>query len=345
MWWSEDCIDWKRDDYALTPKAKALAPVLKEMTGPLAQLFLRAEMEFDPIYIIYSQPSLQVDWLLESTVDGSTWLRRFSSYEADHNRMAKVRNAWLKIFQDLGCTPRFISGDQLNSEPSIASGRGVLVLPTTWALEAREVVAVRRFLSAGAASKIQRVAFSDVTPGLFDEHCKLRSANALSDYFPLSPSNRPRAAGTLEAKAEAPADDIVVYLTERQADPKATQWPDWIAAQSKLNLPVSVPVSDCVRVHRFRSGANRLIAFERNVDYQMSEQLKQAGGNERLERVVEVEASFAAAAHVYDLRAQKYLGHTDKLQFTLDPWQPSLFALTPGKLPSDAVIEELSRSP
>jgi len=61
--------------------------------------------------------------VLESTVDGSTWLRRFSSYEADHNRMAKVRNAWLKIFQDLGCTPRFISCDQLNSEPSIAWGR------------------------------------------------------------------------------------------------------------------------------------------------------------------------------------------------------------------------------
>src|SRR5205085_11906920 len=137
------------------------------------------------------------------------------------NHMAKVRNAWLKVFQDLGWTPRFISSGQLNSDPSLDSGRGVLVLPTAWALEASEVMAVRRFLGAGPAEKIQRVAFSDVTPGLFDEHGKLRSANGLSDYFPLSPSNHPRAAGTLVTNAEAPEPDIAAYLTERQVNPKA----------------------------------------------------------------------------------------------------------------------------
>jgi hypothetical protein len=79
VWWSEDCIDWKSDDYTLTPRAKALAPVLTEMQSPLARLFLRAEREVDPIAIHYSQASIQVNWLLESTVDGATWLRRFSS--------------------------------------------------------------------------------------------------------------------------------------------------------------------------------------------------------------------------------------------------------------------------
>jgi hypothetical protein len=72
VWWSEDCLDFHSADYTLTAKAKALAPVLREMTSPLAQLFLRAEPVRDPIFIYYSQPSLQVDWLLESTVDGST---------------------------------------------------------------------------------------------------------------------------------------------------------------------------------------------------------------------------------------------------------------------------------
>jgi len=96
VWWSEDCMDWKSADYALTPKAKALAEALREMTSPLARLFLRADRETDPVLIHYSQPSIQVDWLVESTVDGSTWHRRFSSFEADHNRQAKVRTAWLK---------------------------------------------------------------------------------------------------------------------------------------------------------------------------------------------------------------------------------------------------------
>src|SRR5205814_5287962 len=113
VWWSEDCIDWKSDDYQPTAKAKALTPVLKELVSPLGRLFLRAEREYDPIYILYSQPSIQVDWLLESTVDGSTWLRRFSSFEAEHNQLARSRTAWLKALQDLGYSPRFIPTTRL----------------------------------------------------------------------------------------------------------------------------------------------------------------------------------------------------------------------------------------
>ena len=40
------------------------------MTSPLARLLLRARRERDPVFIHYSQPSVQADWLLESTVDG-----------------------------------------------------------------------------------------------------------------------------------------------------------------------------------------------------------------------------------------------------------------------------------
>jgi hypothetical protein len=73
----------------------------------------------------------------------------------------------------------------------------------------------------------------------------------------------------------------------------------------------------------------------------MSEDLKQAGGNEALEKPVEVEARLAQSAHVYDLRTQKYLGHTDHFTFTIDPWQPSLFALTQLRLPEKDIVEVL----
>ncbi|HUC84485.1 MAG TPA: beta-galactosidase, partial [Candidatus Acidoferrales bacterium] len=138
VWWSEDCIDWSRPDYELTAKARGLAPVLTEMKSPLAQLFLRAQREFDPIALVYSQPSIQVDWLLESTGDGSTWPRRFSSFEGDHNRMVKVRDAWLKAFEDLGYSPRFIPASALTQPDALARVK-VLVLPTTRAIAANEV--------------------------------------------------------------------------------------------------------------------------------------------------------------------------------------------------------------
>src|SRR5205814_7483852 len=149
----EDCFNWNSPDYKLTPKAQALALALKEMTSPLAQIFLRAKRERDPVYFHYSQPSIEVDWLLESTVDGSTWLRRFSSYEAEHNQMAKSRNGWLKAFQDLGYSPRFLSGDQLVSLRM--TGPAILVLPTAWALSNAEIDAVQRFQGPrpGAANR------------------------------------------------------------------------------------------------------------------------------------------------------------------------------------------------
>jgi hypothetical protein len=64
------------------------------MNSPVARLLDRATRQTHPIGIHYSQPSIQVAWLLESTVDGSTWPRRFSSFEAEHNRQARLRNGW-----------------------------------------------------------------------------------------------------------------------------------------------------------------------------------------------------------------------------------------------------------
>ena len=90
-------------------------------------------------------------------------------------------------------------------------------------------------------------------------------------------------------------------------------------------------------------GPARLLAFERNIDYHMSEELKQAGGNEALEKPIDLAAKLGAPAHVYDLRTGKYLGLTDTIPFTLDPWRPSLFALSDKPLPPGNVVEWLNQ--
>jgi len=165
VWWSEDCIDWKREDYQLTAKAKALAPALKDMTSPLAKLFLKANPEYDPVYILYSQPASRWIGCLNPLSTVRRGLRRFSSYEAEHNQMAKARNGWLKVFQDLGFTPRFISSEQLAAELSSSRRPAVLVLPTAWALSDREIIAgIRAFLGAGQSRKPGHAVFSDVSP-------------------------------------------------------------------------------------------------------------------------------------------------------------------------------------
>ena len=350
VWWSEDCIDWKSQDYALTPKAKTLAPVLKEMTSPLAKLFLRAEKEYDPIFIHYSQPSIQVDWLIESTVDGSTWHRRFSSFEADHNRMAKVRNGWLKAFQDLGFSPKFIGTDDLEQgrwPKDAAWGEArVLILPQSYALSDKEMAAIERFLSLEPGDTLGRCVFSDGSPGLFDAHGRLRLPEAKTIPFPLATSGQRIFGRERGGETSWLTHDISRFPAARlSAAPDRTLW-DWLQTKEatrwlQTKSAVTLPPESRTRIHRYQLGSARLLAFERNIDYQMSEALKQTGGNEQLEKPVQLEAKLARAAHVYDLRAAKYLGQTDRIRFRLDPWQPSLFALLPEKVVEAGLVEGL----
>lgn len=328
VWWSEDAIDWKSPDYALTAGAKELIPVFRELSSPLARLFLRATRETDPIGIHYSQPSIQTAWLMESTVDGSTWLRRFSSYEASHNRHARVRHVWLETLQDLGYSPRFVSTAGI--EHGDLKNLTTLVLPQSLAMTDGESAAIIAWQKSG------RTLVADGTPGLFDGHCRLRPSGPFDAWFPPGDASRSRA---IKPGAALPAE-ITADLTSLATAPPAG-WITWLAAQLPAPPPVQVPASARVQIHRYRLGAARLLAFERNVNYSMTEDLKQGGGNEALEQPVSFEAKLAAPGHVYELPSGTYLGKIARIAVTLDPWRPSLYAITPAKLPVGDVIQAL----
>lgn len=328
IWWSEDCIDWQSGEYALTAKARALAPVLRELQSPLARLFLSAERELDPIYLVYSQPSIQVDWLLESTRDGASWPRRFSSFEARHNRLAEKRAAWVKLFQDLGYTPQFVPAEQLPALANRRPGGATWVLSDALALSAVEARAAREFIERGDRVR-GNVLIADAPAGVFDEHGRLRPGAGILDAH-----SRDRAITISRAGAERHFERDIATFGRARLTGRVDDWFEWAEQQLGLPRSVIVPAATHTRIHRYRAGDARLIAFERNIAYHMSEDLKQAGGNEPLEQPVSITARFVDPAHVYDLRAQRYLGRTDRIAFTLDPWQPSLFALLPEALPA-----------
>jgi hypothetical protein len=148
----------------------------------------------------------------------------------------------------------------------------------------------------------------------------------------------------LGRKASRRDGDVSRYAKQRAEAKPDLAVAEWIGeALSALPAPVRVPLDSRTRVHRFKLGDARLLAFERNISYHMSEDLKQGAGNEALEKPVSIEAALAAPAHAYDLRAGRYLGHVGKLSFTLDPWQPSLFALLSEEVPADKIVEALQR--
>jgi hypothetical protein len=332
IWWSEDCIDYKSPDYPLSPKANALAPVLKELRGPLARLFMHAQPEHDPIAIHYSQPSIQVDWLIESTVDGSTWLRRFSSYESDHNRMIRVRDSWLKALQDLGYSPEFVSSEQI--EKGGLQKYRALILPESLALSDNEGARIRDFSKSGTV-------LCDGTPGLFDEHGKFRDDPVLGGMVPLANSEQISFAVS-PGKTVERRRDISEYARDRlKGDMSLTDW-------LKENLPgmsaaARIPREARVRIHRYQTKGAELLALERNISYRMSEDLKQAGGNQALETPIEAKIQLKSAGHVYDLRTGHYMGEGSQFKVHIDPWEPTLLAIFQRKLTGENPVAYLER--
>jgi hypothetical protein len=320
VWWSEDCIDWTRDDLALTAKAKALAPALREMSGALPRLFLRARRIHDPIALHYSQPSIQVDWLLQSAPLGENWVRWVTSEEEKSNRMARVRKSWLKALQDLGYSPRFVSAAQIE-EGALRSGDWrVLVLPRSLAMSDRELAEVRRFVQGG-----QGVVLAD-TQVAFDAHGRLRQTE------PLEPA----------ALTILPIED---YAAARLDTVIPSDWKRLAEHCRGVRLPILLAAAPAARtqIHRYRLGAATLVAFERNVDYDLSDDIVAARGNVNPEKPIELQARLATPAHVYELRQGAYLGFTDAVLFTLDPWRPSLYALLPEPVSGETVTEFLLR--
>ena len=327
VWWSEDSIEWNTDDYRLTKRAAALGEVLREMQTPVAQLFGRARRETDAIHIHYSHPSIQAAWLMESTEDGSTWLRRFSSYESAHNRHAKVREAWLATLHDLGWTPVF----RTEIDPAATA----TVLPQSWAMSDKERAAV-----TAAAGK--SVVLSNGWPGVFDEHGALRTGEVAGE----------KSAGPWQAMRFGSADPYTTTPLDKVGTARLGEKPDlsfhaWVASQlGKVKPPVQIDPAHRVRIHRYTIPGNsaRLIALERNLSWQMGEDLKQGGGNEAMEKPVTVPVTLAKPGHVFDLVSGKKLGSGTQFTCTIDPWHPSLLAVLAADEAPAGLVERLLKA-
>jgi hypothetical protein len=256
-----------------------------------------------------------------------------------------VRDSWLKALTDLGYSPRFVSSEQIEAGELSRGGYKACVLPEAIALGEKELGALDNYLKAPN----DRLVFCDGSPGVFDEHGKLRAdAKPILSLKPTRSEDGVFALGDIQIGPTTPASygwlpgDVAKSGADRLAHEPKFALAEWMAGFLRKHRPsVSVPLASRTAIFRYRLGNARLLAFERNIDYQMSEDLKQAGGNETLEKPVDITAQLQATAHVYDLRTGKYLGFVDKIPMTLDPWQPSLFALTAQKIAGDDIVTAL----
>ena len=129
----------------------------------LGGLLLNYTMQHDGIGVFYSYPSLFVG---ECGARQKTYGTHLSAYVA-----------WHDVIRDLNMQYDFVTETTLTSGDFEAQGYKVLILPQAWAMSAKAVAAVRKFVEAGGT------VIADIRPALYDGRCRQVEHGALDDLF------------------------------------------------------------------------------------------------------------------------------------------------------------------
>lgn len=135
-----------------------------------------AQIEPSPVWVVESHASVRAWWMIDSAKDGMTWVRRLASYEATHSTSQAARFSWIRLLQDLGQQPQFVTAKSLPERLLNESPRCV-VLPATLALSDRAATALNVYVRNGGSL------LADHSTAIYDERLQRRERGALDSLF------------------------------------------------------------------------------------------------------------------------------------------------------------------
>lgn len=307
-----------------------------ELRDGLAATIIASKGDDDGIAIHYSQPSLRTQWMLERRPDGDAWMKRDASYERSHNNFLRLRESWGHAIEDQGLQYRFIGYDQVADGKLLDSAVRVLLLPNSSSLSAREAAEVRSFIHRGGT------VIADGTPGTYNEQSRRLPASPLADLFPTDFSGAIHEQAFGAGKAIALNFDMHSYLQNRLNGKEGDAAKLVAEVFRKAGVAPSISVTDKagnaitgVNVRTFQNGAVHLLTLLSNPQLDVDE-LGAADfhTNERFSKPVPVTVHFPAAVYVRNVRTKQDLGRVSSLSLTMDPYDPTVLAISPVPQPA-----------
>jgi hypothetical protein len=296
-------------DGSLGDRGRSAASYFREIRGGVGALVINSRRRADPVGIFYSQASRRIRWLLDRRSTRDEWNRRNASAEYEDDPIRTATRNFADGLQHLGLQYRFVSSAQVRQGALREGAFRVLLLPHTIALAPQEATEIREFAAQGG------VVIADGEPGLFDEHGRKLTTPLLSEMFP-GPPRHPSAAFAY-GKGRA------IYLAssgprrrEILSQLSAILQPAGVAPFFTLLRTDGRPPDD-VESYLFMNGEVTILALQRDFAA-----LSDFGGGERL--AVGLPRRF----HVHDIRAERSLGETDRVELDLDPVEPVLLSLS-----------------
>ena len=179
------------DETASEPRPSAHGEVFARILAAyrvVCERFAGARISRDPVWIVESRASVRAHWMIDSALDGDTWIRRLSSYEAENSTSLAARQSWLELLGDLGVQPQFVPAKQvaaLLSDPGAPRPK-LVVLPATLALADTTCRALADFVESGG-----RVV-ADYGCAYYDDNLQRRQRPALDPLFGIARRNVPQ---------------------------------------------------------------------------------------------------------------------------------------------------------
>ena len=356
--WDDDesrAIQKSAPGMPLTERGRGLRSVFEEVRR-VAPDWFGLQPENDHIAIHYSQASIRAHWMFDSREDGNTWLKRYASYEAENSRLAKVRNSFVTLVQDLGFQPDFVSYAQVENGDLIRKGYKVLLLPQSVAMSATECRNIEAFVRAGG------LVIADNMVATMDEHGRRLPKGGLDELFGVhqKPDWKPRGDGVPVAsklpgaQALLPFEsglsvlpgnqtplpnapmvqerrtgqgaaiflnlDMHDYAKLRATGPGGAAWLEvfgQVLQRAGVAAPIKVAGAQRVGVFRYAEGAVEYVALIRN----------QEPGSPLAARPQRIEVTFPKEVKATDLLRNIELGSQRMVALDLEPSRPILLRL------------------
>jgi hypothetical protein len=144
----------------------------------VGKLLMESTRQQDGIALYYSMPSIHAASILgyhqrSSDDDDEVPDKGRLSFPAN-------RDGWVRTIKDLGLQFDFISSEDVTKSPISNEKYKVVILPLAFALSDEEIQHLQEFVERGG------VVIADSSPGLIDQHCALRTGDAMNKLFSIT---------------------------------------------------------------------------------------------------------------------------------------------------------------
>lgn len=328
---------------------------LREMREGIWAQVRQGERDNDGIALHYSQATIRAGELVD----------RMEEVEA-------VRDAWVKLLEDLGLQYEFVASEQIEQGHLQEDGYRLLILPDSLAISDDEEAQIRAFAESGGT------VLADMGCGLMDAQCRTNVIPALDDLFGirhLEPTGQPPAQGlalTGAIGAVAAGADVKVTVPEDNlqldggtafgAGTGEAQAPALIVTDAGRGRAIylNMDLSQFAAERKFRSPTEAAIrgivlglladvgvapayslTYESGITPHVEITRHHVGEVTLLGLLREYDESaedevatvrLPEAAFVYNMRQHKPLGRTNEFTVPLAPGQAALFCISPRDL-------------